>query len=91
MTETPEVIDLKEIVDEIVEGKKIILFNDNTNAFEHVIACLIKYCRHTPMQSEQLATIAHFKGKVEAKTGTYEELVPICTALSNSQLTVEIQ
>jgi len=72
-------------------NRSIILFNDNHNSFDHVISCLIDYCEHHPHQAEQCAYIVHHNGKCQIKTGSYDELVPIYTALCENDLTVEIQ
>jgi ATP-dependent Clp protease adaptor protein ClpS len=69
----------------------IVLFNDDHNDFAFVIACLIKYCKHTPMQAEQCALITHGVGKCAVKNGSLGELFPINVALQESGLTSEIQ
>ena len=57
---------------------EIILFNDDVNTFDHVINTLVAYCDHTYEQAEQCAYIVHHSGKCAVKTGSYEELEPIC-------------
>jgi ATP-dependent Clp protease adaptor protein ClpS len=84
--EEEEVLTLEENVD----SRHLILFNDNVNTFDHVINMLVKYCKHEPMQAEQCAYIVHYNGKCEIKNGTFEELEPICTALLESGLSAEI-
>jgi ATP-dependent Clp protease adaptor protein ClpS len=54
--------------------RSIILYNDDYNTFEHVIECLVKYCRHNPLQAEQCALIVHSNGKCSIKNGSYEVL-----------------
>lgn len=70
---------------------KIILFNDDVNTFDYVIEMLVSICDHTPEQAEQCAMIVHFNGKCPVKTGSYEDLLPRCSALLNGGLTAEIQ
>lgn len=70
---------------------KIILFNDDVNTFDYVIQMLISICEHTPEQAEQCAMIVHYNGKCAVKTGSYEDLLPRCTALLNGGLSAEIQ
>ena len=70
---------------------KLMLINDEHNSFEHVIACLVKYCEHSMEQAEQCATITHYKGACDIKRGSFKKLEPICTALTEAGLTVEIQ
>jgi ATP-dependent Clp protease adaptor protein ClpS len=74
-----------------IEERSLILFNDDHNTFEDVIAWLIEICDHHPEQAEQSAYIVHFNGKCEVKRGTFEYLKPKATALLNRGLTVEIQ
>ncbi|MFZ4399048.1 MAG: ATP-dependent Clp protease adaptor ClpS [Bacteroidales bacterium] len=71
--------------------KEIILFNDNFNTFDFVIDTLIEVCEHEPEQAEQCAMIVHYKGKCAVKSGTYFDLKPIFTEMSNRNLTVEIK
>ena len=84
--EEEEVLTLEENVD----SRHLVLFNDDVNSFDHVINMLVKYCKHEPMQAEQCAYIVHYSGKCEIKNGTFEELEPICTALLESGLSAEI-
>lgn len=69
---------------------QIILYNDDVNTFEFVINTLIKVCKHDAIQAEQCTYLVHYKGKCSVKRGTYEDLVPICTALLDRGLTAEI-
>jgi ATP-dependent Clp protease adaptor protein ClpS len=73
------------------KGHHIILFNDDVNSFEHVIECLVKYCKHNPIQAEQCATIVHYNGKCSVKIGDVDTLLPINNALLENQLSSEIQ
>ena len=69
---------------------EIILFNDDVNTFDHVIETLVSVCNHTYEQAEQCAYIVHFSGKCVVKTGSYDELEPICTKLLEANLSAEI-
>ncbi len=71
--------------------KRLILFNDEVNSFDFVINSLIEICEHNAMQAENCAMIAHYKGKCSVKNGSFNELEPFHNALSDRQLTVEIQ
>ena len=71
--------------------KHIVIYNDDVNTFEFVIACLVKYCRHEPHQAEQCAHIIHFNGKCEVKRGEYFFLKPICVALTDKGLKAKIE
>lgn len=72
-------------------NSEIILFNDDVNTFDHVIETLIRVCNHQALQAEQCALLVHYKGKCVVKTGSIEELVPMCSALLDAGLSAEIQ
>lgn len=69
----------------------IVLYNDDYNTFDHVIECLIKYCKHEEAQAEQCSLIVHYKGKCAVKHGEFIELVPIKEALADQGLNVTIE
>ncbi len=69
---------------------EIILYNDEVNTFEHVIQTLIVVCGHTPEQAEQCSLIVHYKGKCAVKSGSYDELEPMCLKLLAAGLSAEI-
>lgn len=72
------------------EGCKLLLHNDDYHTFDYVIKALVDICRHSIDQAEQCAIIVHCKGKCVIKNGSYEELLPMHTALLEKQLTTEI-
>lgn len=74
-----------------IEIASLVVYNDNVNTFQHVIACLIKYCYHSPLQAEQCAHIIHHNGKCQVKLGYYEKLKPIRDALADKGLKVKIE
>ncbi|MEI6435517.1 MAG: ATP-dependent Clp protease adaptor ClpS [Bacteroidota bacterium] len=69
----------------------LILYNDEVNSFDFVIASLVEVCKHEFAQAEQCAMIAHFKGKCHVKNGDYEELKPMYEELTLRGLTVSIE
>ncbi|HLV45719.1 MAG TPA: ATP-dependent Clp protease adaptor ClpS [Flavobacterium sp.] len=75
----------------LTSNKELILFNDEVNTFDHVIDTLIRICNHDLIQAEQCAMLVHYKGKCSVKTGSYEELEPMCTGLLDAGLSAEIQ
>ena len=79
------------VLEELIDQKDLIVFDDDVNSFDHVIATLIKVCKHTEIQAEQCTWIIHYKGKCQVKRGIYEKLEPICTALLERGLSAEIQ
>jgi ATP-dependent Clp protease adaptor protein ClpS len=70
----------------------LVVWNDEVNTFEWVIETLIKVCGHTYEQAEQCSYIIHFKGKYAVKEGSYEELKPLCDAITDRGIgaTVEV-
>lgn len=77
--------------EETSDGKKIVLYNDEVNTFDWVIESLISVCCHEPVQAEQCTLIVHYKGKCDVKSGDWDDLEPLCTALLDRGLTAEIQ
>lgn len=69
---------------------EIILFNDDVNTFDYVINKLVTICGQTMEQAEQCTYIVHYSGKCSVKTGTFDELKPICLKLLDAGLTAEI-
>ena len=79
-----------EVLTQLEREHEIILYNDDINTFDHVINSLVAYCEHTFEQAEQCAYIVHYSGKCAVKSGSYEELEPICRKLLEVQLSAEI-
>ena len=75
-----ELTDLLEAI-EITDVKNLVVYNDDFNTFEHVIATLIKVCNHSPEQAEQCTWLIHHKGKCTVKNGSFEELKPMREAI----------
>ncbi|MGI9527936.1 MAG: ATP-dependent Clp protease adaptor ClpS [Weeksellaceae bacterium] len=79
-----------DVLEKLTNQHRIILHNDDVNTFDWVIDCLVKICKHTPMQAEQCAMIVHYNGKCDVKTGELSVLKPMCSALLESGLSAEI-
>ncbi len=73
------------------ELHSLILYNDDVNSFDFVVETLIEVCEHDPMQAENCAWIAHYKGKCVVKNGTVNELKPCYKEMTNRMLTVEMK
>jgi ATP-dependent Clp protease adaptor protein ClpS len=75
-----------------IDPFQLIVWNDNVNTFDWVIETLMEVCSHTYEQAEQCAYIIHFKGKYAVKEGSYEELKPMCDAITDRGIgaTVEV-
>jgi ATP-dependent Clp protease adaptor protein ClpS len=48
----------------------LVLHNDEINTFDYVMEILIEICDHSTTQAEQCATITHYKGKCEVRSGS---------------------
>lgn len=73
-------------------GCSLIVWNDEVNTFEWVIETLIEICGHSPEQAEQCSYFIHYKGKYAVKQGEYDELKPMCDAITERGIgaTVEV-
>lgn len=78
-------------VDEVtVDEQNVVIYNDDFNTFEHVIATLIKVCNHTSEQAEQCTWLIHHKGKCAVKSGEFGKLVPIKNAICDAGIDAKI-
>ena len=73
-------------------GCSLIVWNDEVNTFEWVIETLMQVCGHSHEQAEQCSYFIHFKGKYAVKQGSYDELKPMCDAITERGIgaTVEV-
>ena len=74
-----------EAIEELVEVQSpyhLIVWNDEVNTFDWVIETLVEVCHHSVEQAEQCAFFIHFKGKYAVKHGDYDELKPMCDAIT---------
>ena len=85
-----EVLELDEVDTDSEKERNLVVFNDDVNTFDHVIQALIDICEHTKEQAEQCTLIIHYKGKCVVKTGSYEKLEPMCTAICDRGISAEI-
>lgn len=79
------------VEEQLGKNHEIVLYNDDINTFDHVIDTLIKVCKHTSEQAEQCAILVHYKGRCTVKTGSFDELKPLCTQLLEAGLSAEIE
>jgi ATP-dependent Clp protease adaptor protein ClpS len=89
-------VDQETAVENLIESlltptKNIVVYNDDVNTFEHVILCLIKYCRHGLEQAEQCTHIIHNNGKCAVKSGSFNKLKPIYEALLENSILAKIE
>jgi len=51
-----------------------VLHNDDINSFDYVMDVLMDICDHSVTQAEQCATITHYNGKCEVRTGSINDM-----------------
>ena len=81
-TETEIEIDLELLLEE-VDTRNLVLHNDDVNTFEWVIESIMKICKHSMTQAEQLTMLVHYKGKANVKKGVFSELSPLKDSFVN--------
>lgn len=84
-----ELVDVMEAV-ETTDLMDLVVFNDDINTFDHVIATLIRVCRHTQEQAEQCTFLVHYKGKCAVKSGSFEFLKPFREAICEAGIDARI-
>ena len=82
-------VDVLEAV-ETADLMDLVVFNDDVNTFDHVIATLIRVCEHTPEQAEQCTFLIHYKGKCAVKSGSLEYLHPFRDAICEAGIDARI-
>ena len=81
----------EEVVEKQVAEHNLIVYNDDVNTFDHVIEALVKICKHDSVQAEQCTMLIHHKGRCEVKSGEYEKLTGMCTALLDRGISAEVE
>ncbi len=89
-TKTREQFDT-DVLTDVQEPYQLIVWNDEVNTFDNVIQALVDICGHTEQQAEQCALIIHFNGKYAVKSGEYEDLKPMCDAITNRGIGATIE
>ncbi|MCB0733920.1 MAG: ATP-dependent Clp protease adaptor ClpS [Flavobacteriales bacterium] len=80
-----------ELLEDVLGGWAVVVYNDDINTFDHVIHCLVQYCDHTEEQAEQCSILIHFKGKCAVKHGGSDQLEPIVMALCDKGLQAKLE
>ena len=78
-------------INDLLNEKKLVLYNDNHNSFQYVMLTLSSVLNYTLEQSEQIALIVHNKGKAIIKTGEYLSLKNYYEQLKQLDLTLKIE
>jgi ATP-dependent Clp protease adaptor protein ClpS len=80
-----------DVLDATEQSCSLIVWNDEVNTFEWVIDALVEICDHTIEQAEQCAMIIHTHGKYAVKHGSYDELKPMCDAITERGIGATIE
>jgi ATP-dependent Clp protease adaptor protein ClpS len=80
-----------DLLTDVDEPCSLIVWNDEVNTFEWVIETLIEVCHQSAEQAEQCAMIIHTQGKYAVKRGSYEELKPMCDAITDRGISSTIE
>jgi ATP-dependent Clp protease adaptor protein ClpS len=80
-----------DILTDLESPYHLIVWNDEVNSFDWVIQTLIEICNHSTEQAEQCAMIIHTQGKYAVKQGSYEELKPMCDAITDRGIGATIE
>lgn len=85
-----ETYTLDEILAAVTPGHRLILWNDDTNTFDHVINCLVKHLQYTVAEAEDIAWKVHNEGKCTVLEGSYTEVEVYRKILKSEGLTVSV-
>jgi ATP-dependent Clp protease adaptor protein ClpS len=69
---------------------ELILYRSNDYDMTYVVACIIKFCEHTPEQAEQCAMIINSKGQYTVKYGDFYDIEEIAYLFENVGLVTKI-
>lgn len=76
---------------ENIFDKKVILYNDRINTFDHVVETLSEVCRHSIDECIRIAIEAHEYGKSICYTGSEEVCDTVLDILAENDLTVGME
>ncbi|MCA5005932.1 ATP-dependent Clp protease adaptor ClpS [Sphingobacterium bovistauri] len=88
---TQETYTLEEILASVKESHRLILWNDDTNTFDHVIYCLIHHLQYTEGEAERIAWTVHNDGKCAILEGSFTEMEIYRKILKAEGLTVSVE
>ncbi len=87
-TDSQEEIDLLTLTQ---DPCNLVVWNDEVNTFEWVIETLMDICGHSHEQAEQCAYIIHYQGKYAVKNGSYDDLKPLCNAITERGINATVE
>jgi ATP-dependent Clp protease adaptor protein ClpS len=80
-----------DVLTDLEDPCNLIVWNDEVNTFEWVIETLVEVCDHSHEQAEQCAYIIHYQGKYAVKNGVYDDLKPMCDAITDRGIGATIE
>lgn len=86
--------DLQEDVDVLTlteDPCHLVVWNDEVNTFEWVIETLMEVCGHSFEQAEQCSYIIHHNGKYAVKNGSFDDLKPLCDAITERGINATVE
>jgi len=86
-----ETFTLDQLLAAVNPGHRLILWNDDTNTFGHVINCLVKHLQYTEKEAEDIAWTVHNEGKCAVLEGSYTEVEVYRKILKSEGLTVSVE
>ncbi|UOQ76337.1 ATP-dependent Clp protease adaptor ClpS [Hymenobacter sp. 5516J-16] len=78
------------LLEETIDVRDLVVYNDDINTFDHVIKTLMDVCGHQPEQAEQCTLLIHYKGQCTVKHGAYDELAGMCTAIHDRGISADV-
>ena len=73
------------------DGFQVILQNDDHNAFDYVVACLVKIFDHNEAMARKIALEAHERGKAIAQVEDEESAMKHCLSLRLCGLGADVE
>lgn len=70
---------------------KVVIYNDDINSYDYITACLIRMCKHDPIQAEQCAVVAHNIGKCAVKSGNYLDMYDLKSTFDDLDINCELE
>lgn len=86
-----EVEDDIDVIDNIANACKVLLFNDEWHTFDEVINQIIKAVRCTNLQAENLTLEVHERGKALVYAGDLQECLKVSGVLEEIALHTQIE
>ncbi|MDB5134957.1 MAG: ATP-dependent Clp protease adaptor ClpS [Mucilaginibacter sp.] len=86
-----ENLTLDELLVSLKEMRRLVLWNDDFNTFDHVIHCMMKYLDYSEPQAEKIAFKVHNEGKCAVLEGSFTEMEVYRKILQQEGLTVTVE